>query len=85
MKSSGIKLPEVHGVGKGLNLNILPEKQIIKPKVAAEVKGTSLIKQRLCQGRAGLRWKVKLPVPPPISKPLVKLMEKSIQQPKGVV
>ena len=30
-KSSGIKLPEVHGIGKRLDSNIQPEKQVIKP------------------------------------------------------
>ena len=29
VRSSGIKLPEVHGESKGLDLNILPEKQAI--------------------------------------------------------
>ena len=37
-KSSGIHLPEVHGIGKGLDLNILPEKQVIKPIITSEVK-----------------------------------------------
>ena len=85
MKSSSIRLPEVHGIGKGLDLNILPEKQVIKPIVAAEVKGTSQIKPRLGQGRAGLGCKIKTPVPPPIIKPIVKLMEKPIEQPKVVL
>ena len=30
-KSSGIKLPEVHGVSKNLDPNIQPEKQAIRP------------------------------------------------------
>ena len=30
-KSSGVKIPEVHGVSKNLDPNILPEKQIMKP------------------------------------------------------
>ena len=30
-KSSGIKLPEVHGVSKSLDPNIQPEKQAIRP------------------------------------------------------
>ena len=30
-RSSGIKLPEVHGVGKSLNPNILPEEQVKQP------------------------------------------------------
>ena len=27
-KSSGVSLPEVHGIGKGLDLNILPENKL---------------------------------------------------------
>ena len=50
-KTSGTKLPEVHGVRKGLNPNLRPEKQHAMPK-----KGMT---ERLCigQGRAGLRRK----------------------------
>ena len=55
VKFSGISLPEVHGVGKGLDPNILPEKQVIRPIITSEVKGTSQLKPRLGQGRAGLR------------------------------
>ena len=40
-KSSGIKLPEVHGVGKRLDLNILQERQVIKPITTSEEKGIS--------------------------------------------
>ena len=57
-KSNGQKLPEVHGVGKGLDQNIQPEKQIIKP-IISKVKEVSQIKPRLRQGRAGLRCKIK--------------------------
>ena len=31
VKSSGIKLPEIHGVSKGLDLNIQPKEQMSKP------------------------------------------------------
>ena len=55
-KSSGIKLPEVHGVSKGLDPNILPEKQVIKPEIS-KVKETLQIEPRVGQGRAGIRWK----------------------------
>ena len=41
VKSSGIKLPEVHGVGKGLDLNIQSERQVIKPILTTERKETS--------------------------------------------
>ena len=30
-KSSGITLPDVHEVDKGINLHVRPEKQILKP------------------------------------------------------
>ena len=83
-QSSGISLPEVHGIDKGLDLNILPGKQVIKLIVISEVKGTSQIKPRLGQGRAGLRWKIKTPMPPLINKPIAKVIEKPIEQPKVV-
>ena len=59
-RSSGIKLPEVHGIGKGLDMNIHPEKQVVKPIA------------RLGQGRAGLRHKIKTK----ISILLMHIMEK---------
>ena len=37
-QSSGIKLLEVHGVNKCLNLNMQPEKQIIKPAIKTKVR-----------------------------------------------
>ena len=37
-KSSGIKLPEVHGVKKILNINTLPEKQKTAPLVKKSIK-----------------------------------------------
>ena len=51
-KSSGIKLPEVHGVSKNLDLNIQPEKQNIIPLKGNEI---SQEKPRIHQGRAGMR------------------------------
>ena len=50
-KSSGMNLPEVHGVSKGLDINIPPEKQVTKPLVNK----ISQIKPRIGQERAGLR------------------------------
>ena len=55
-KSSGIKLLEVHGLSKGLNPNIQPEKQVMKP-VISKVKEIPQTKPRLGQGRVGLRQK----------------------------
>ena len=40
------------------------------------------IKPRLDQCRAGLRLKIKTPMPPLINKPITKLSEKPIVQPK---
>ena len=54
-KSSGITLPEVHGVEKGIDPNILPEKQVLKPIISSEVKGVTQNKPRLVQGRAGIK------------------------------
>ena len=36
MKSSGIKLPEVQGLGKSLDPNIQPEKQVVKPMIGTK-------------------------------------------------
>ena len=52
-KSSGIILPEVHGVKKILDTNSLPERQ----KIAPQVKKGSESKPRLGQGRAGISAK----------------------------
>ena len=41
--------------------DILPEKQVIKPIVTSEAKGTFQIEPRLGQDRTGLRWKHTLP------------------------
>ena len=50
-RPSGIKLPEVHGMGKNLDPNIKVEKQYVNP-----IKG-SVIKPCIGQGRAGLKRK----------------------------
>ena len=54
-KSSGITLPEVHGVDKGIDLNILLEQQVMKPIISSEVKGVTQNKQRLGQGRTDIK------------------------------
>ena len=60
-KSSGIKLPEVHGVGKNLDPNLKPEKQCTIPKQGS--------KERPCigQGRAGSKRKRPDPINQPIN------------------
>ena len=47
-KSSGIKLPEVQGVEKGINLYVQSEKQILKPTILSpEIKTQMYKKPRL--------------------------------------
>ena len=53
-KSTGVKLPEVHGVSKSLDPNIQPEKQSIKPP---KIEENFQIRPRIGQGRAELRRK----------------------------
>ena len=71
-KSSGIKLPEAHGTGKGLDPNIHLEKQAVKPIVDIEAREVSQIIPKLSQGKAGIRCKIKTQ----ISKPIVQVMER---------
>ena len=51
-ETSGITLPEVHGMRKNLDRNILPEKQHSKP-----IKGKGMLAEKPCigQGRVGRR------------------------------
>ena len=51
-KDSGIKLPEVHSVDKGINSDIKPERQILKSQNPAN-------KPKLGQGREGLKREMK--------------------------
>ena len=62
--SSGIKLPEVHGMGKNLHPNIKAEKQHANP-----IKG-SIEKPHIGQGRAGLKRKRTDPINQTINPPL---------------
>ena len=43
-KFTGIILPEVHGINKGIDPNIRLEKQFIKPIISPEAKGISQVK-----------------------------------------
>ena len=61
--SSGIKLPEVHGMRKNLDPNIKPEKQHANP-----IKG-SVVNPCIGQGRAGLRRKRSDPINQTINLP----------------
>ena len=78
-KFSGINLPGVHGVEKGLDPNIPTEKQVIKQDT--RVKEASQIKPRCGQGRAGLKCKIKTLMPPQNNKPIVQLMELPAEKP----
>ena len=63
-KSSGIKLPQVHGVRKNLDPNTKPEKQHANP-----IKG-SVVKPCKGQSRAGLKRKSYDPINQTINPPL---------------
>ena len=65
VRSSGIRLPEIHGANKGLDPHVQPGKQKSFP-VQTINKGMPthpIPKPRIGQGRAGLRRKVKAPLP----------------------
>ena len=67
-KSSSITLPAVHGMDKGINPSVKPEKQVIKPiRVASEVRVPTQIKPRIGQCRSGLRKKVNFSKPPKLN------------------
>ena len=53
-KSSCITLLEIHCVDKGIDPNIRPEKQVIKPIITSEANCVSQIKPTLGQDRAGI-------------------------------
>ena len=63
IRSSGIKFPEVHGVGKNLDPNIKQEKQHTNP-----IKG-SIEKPCIGQGRKGLKTKGPDPINQTINPP----------------
>ena len=54
----------------------------MKPIAVTKAKNMSQIKPRLGEGRAGLRYKIKMPVPQLISRPVVEEMEKPVEQSK---
>ena len=77
VRSSGIRLLEIHGVNKGINPHLKPERQRPLPTLPTQSippthttqpvdKGPPthpIPKPRIGQGRAGLRRKVKAPLP----------------------
>ena len=65
VRSSGVRLPEIHGANNGLDPHVQPGKQKSFP-IQTVNKGTPthpIPKPRIGQGRAGLRRKVKAPQP----------------------
>ena len=66
----------MHGIGKNLDLNVQPEKQVVKPIVVTKAKEVSQIKPRLDQGRAEFTHKIKTL----ISKPLMQVVEKPLSE-----
>ena len=62
-RSSGIKLPEAHGVRKNLDPGIKLEKQHANPIKA------SVVKPHIGQGRVGLKRKRSDPINQPINQP----------------
>ena len=62
-KTSGIKLPEIHGVGKSLDPNLRPEKQHTFPKQG------KLERLQIGQGRAGSKRKKPDPINQAIKQP----------------
>ena len=90
-KPSGIISPEVHGIDKGIDPNIRPEKQVIRLVATPEVKGISQVKPRSGQGRAGIKQQMlKFPLSQqhdkpeqpkllPGRKPIVQIAERPIQ------
>ena len=65
VRSSGIRLPEIHGTNKGLDPHMQPGKQKSFP-IQTVNKGMPthpIPRPRIGQGRAGLRRKIKAPLP----------------------
>ena len=60
-KSSRVKFPEVHGIEKGLDLHVRPERQ--KTISSLTDMRPPISKPRIGQGRAGVRRRVRI-VPP---------------------
>ena len=84
-KSSGITLPEVQWIDKGISPNVQPEKQVIKPIIVPEVKGITQNKPRLGQGRAGVRRKMKVQPSPQLSNPIKVTSKLTLQHPESTV
>ena len=85
VRSSGIRLPEIHGANKGLDPHIQPGKQKTFP-IQTVNKGMPthpISKPRIGRGRAGLRRKVNTLQPIPLpqqlpTQPMMKHIQKAV-------
>ena len=86
VRSSGVRLPEIHGANKGLNPHVQPGKQKSFPTQTIN-KGMPthpIPKPRIGQGRAGIKRKVNTPQPIPLprqllSQPITKHIQKAVE------
>ena len=85
VRSSGIKLPDIHGTHKGLDPHVQPGKQKSFPiqTVSKGMPTHPIPKPRIGQGRAGLRRKVKMTQPIPLpqqppTQPMMKHVQKAV-------
>ena len=85
VRSSGIRLPEIHGANKGLDPHVQPGKQKTFPiQTVNKGKPTHPIpKPRIGQGRAGLKRKVNTLQPIPLpqqlpTQPMIKHIQKTV-------
>ena len=74
-QTSGTISPKVHSIGKAIDPNLRPEKQVIWSVVTSQthilpgIKTVSHIKPRISQGRAGIKKKMlRFPVSQPYDK-----------------
>ena len=84
-KSSGIKVPEIHGINKGINPCVKPERQTPLPTLPMDsIPPTNLaqpidkgppthpmLKPRIGKGRIGIRRKIKTNQPIPLPKQML--------------
>ena len=75
-KASRVNLPEVCGADKGLDPYIRSERQTVKPTVTQTEVRTPTYRPRVRQGRAGIRRKVKMVIPPQPKQVIPSISEK---------
>ena len=86
VRSSGVRLPEIHGANKGLNPHVQPGKQKSIP-IQTDNKGMPMHpipKPRIGQGRAGIKRKVNTPQLIPLphqlpTQPITKHIQKAVE------